>query len=63
MRSTPILVIARFGSTIQSQELIMCLIMVERIIPTLIGKIYHNKSEVSTAIRSIPDFEVYKKVK
>ena len=43
--------------------MIMCLIMVERIILTLIGKIYHNKSEVSTAIRSIPDFEVYKKVK
>ena len=30
----------------------------ERSMPTLIGKIYHDKSEVSTAIRSMPDFVV-----
>jgi hypothetical protein len=30
----------------------------ERTMPTLIGKIYHDKSEVSTAIRSMPDFVV-----
>ena len=30
----------------------------ERTMPTLIGKIYRDKSEVSTAIRSIPDFVV-----
>ena len=30
----------------------------ERTMPTLIGKIYRDKSEVSTAIRSMPDFVV-----
>ena len=30
----------------------------ERTMPTLIGKIYKDKSEVSTAIRSMPDFVV-----
>jgi hypothetical protein len=30
----------------------------ERTMPTLIGKLYHDKSEVSTALRSMPDFVV-----
>jgi len=30
----------------------------ERTMPTLIGKLYRDKSEVSTAIRSMPDFVV-----
>lgn len=30
----------------------------ERTIPTLIGKIYRDKSDVSTAIRTMPDFVI-----